>query len=83
MNLKDRSLKHSVRVGEPGNEKIVDACDIEGCWKPATQFHGTFEHPIHTCDEHAEEVMLELMRTVLGINEGGETNGGRSGGKST
>lgn len=41
--------------------RLVDACDVEGCWNPATQAHGFADALTLTCDEHAEQVMLELL----------------------
>lgn len=62
---KDRMIKVKL-VGDPPNEKMVEVCDIEGCWETATQFHGTLDHLIRTCDAHAEQVMLELLNALFG-----------------
>jgi len=66
---KDRMIKVKL-VGDPPNEKMVDVCDVVGCWEAATQFHGTLDNPIRTCDTHAEQVMLELLKSVFGDEHG-------------
>lgn len=44
---------------------LVQACNLEGCWLPATQVHGLPDQLIHTCDDHSEIVMEWLVRTLL------------------
>lgn len=59
--LREKKIK-SIRIGTPGvDERLVTACDTEDCWKQATQFHGTEDHPVYSCDEHADAVMLEIL----------------------
>lgn len=61
-----RQVKALVVTDAQGNEKMVTACDVEGCWKAATQFHGTLESPVYTCDEHAEQVTMQMLQVILG-----------------
>jgi hypothetical protein len=61
MKLKDRAFIHVMVV----DGKMVEACQLEGCQKPATQMHGPPTDLIYTCDEHAEEVMLELLNLIV------------------
>lgn len=67
--FKDRESLHFVEVytGEGKNMRrgIVSACDILDCSKPATQEHGFYPNLIRTCDEHAEEVILELLSLIV------------------
>lgn len=77
LRLKARDRVHLVIVGQAGwppglgktpvdTRRAVDACEVEDCKEPATQVHGPTHALIKTCDDHSQEVMMEIVRVAFG-----------------